>query len=60
MNLVENYLEKGYTVKHITIDGKPFVIFDGLVNCYGNITHQHHVWPLEEWKIIKKQGYYMG
>lgn len=63
MNLIENYIEPGYTIKVLknkTVNGDTFVMFDGFVNCYGNVTHRHLTWALDEWKEIEKKGYFVG
>ena len=61
MNLVENYIEPGYTVRTVRNKaGESFVKFDGFVNCYGNVTHQSRIWTIDQWQQIKKQGYFLG
>lgn len=65
MNLLEQYLEPGYTItvlkgKDSPIQGVTCVKYDGQVNCYGDIQQVHKIFTLEEWNKIKKQGYYMA
>ena len=49
MNLLEQYIQPGYTTKLLKgqdspVKGVVFVQFDGKVDCYGNHA-QHHVSP---------------
>lgn len=65
MNLLENYLQPGYTIKTLPKDKTPvkdvdWVIFDGKVNCYGNIKHVHRLFTYDDWQEIKKHGYFMA
>lgn len=65
MNLLEHYIQPGYNVKPCPKDVCPIkdedcVIFEGYVDCYGNIEKTKELWTVEEWQKIKKQGYYMA
>lgn len=65
MNLIENYLEPDYNVKVLPPEKAPtqdttWVAFDGEVDCYGNVHQVHKLFPLDKWKKVKKQGYYLA
>ena len=67
MNLIENYIQPGYQIRKLSrqevpfeYDGKGFVSFDGLVDCYGNIQKVHKIFAIEQWEDVKKQGYYLA
>ncbi len=65
MNLLEHYLEPGYTARVLTGDESPvkgvtYVEFDGKVNCYGTVRRTKALFELDEWQEIEKKGYYMA
>lgn len=63
MNLLENYIQKGYKITKVDpspVPNVPFIKFEGDVDCYGNVQHEIHYWSEDEWQEIKKKGYYMG
>ena len=67
MNLIENYIQPGFQIRKLSrqevpfeYDGKGFVSFDGLVDCYGNIRKVHKMFSIEQWEKVKKQGYYLA
>lgn len=67
MNLIENYIQSGYQIRKLSrqevpfeYDGKGFVEFKGKVDCYGNVQQVHKIFSIEQWKKVKKQGYYLA
>ncbi len=61
MNLIENYIQPDYQIRKLSrqevpfeYDGKGFVSFDGLVDCYGNIRKVHKIFSIEQWEKVKK------
>lgn len=65
MNLLEQYLEPNYNVQRLPPEKAPtqdieWVVFDGKVDCYGNVHHVHRLFTLKEWQKIEKQGFYLA
>ena len=63
MNLLENYIQDSYKIEPVIsspVKGVDYIKFIGKVDCYGNVQEETHIWSVEEWKQIRKQGYYLG
>ena len=62
MNLVEQYIKEILSEK-IEINpytNKPCCVVKMIIDCYGCISEVEEIFDVEEWKQVKKQGYYLG
>jgi hypothetical protein len=62
MNLVEQYIKEILSEK-IEINpyiNKPCCVVKMITDCYGCISEVEEIFDVEEWKQVKKQGYYLG
>lgn len=62
MNLVEQFIKEILSEK-IEINpytNKPCYVVRLTTNCYGCISEVEEIFNVEEWKQVKKQGYYLG
>lgn len=62
MNLIEHYIQEILSEK-IEINpytNKPCYVVKMITDCCGCISEVNTIFDAEEWKQIKKQGYYLG
>lgn len=62
MNLVEQYIQEilSEKIKVNPYTNKLCYVVRMIINCYGNISEVEKIFDVEEWKQVKKQGYYLG
>lgn len=67
MNLLEHYIEKIISEeewqpsgKYPSLLNKKWVEIKMVVNCYGTKSETTEIMPVDEWKKVKNQGYYMA
>lgn len=69
MNLLENYIQPGWTMRSLTktekedfgnFQNEDWVRVDCKVNCYGRISKGRDTWVRSNWLAAVKQGYYMA
>ena len=60
MNLLEQYIKEIISEEIIQKDNKSYCKVKMICDCYGVKDERTMIFPIDEWKKIKEQGYYMG
>ena len=60
MNLLEHYIKGIISESHIQMYNKDWVEAKMIINCYGIVEERTELFLYEDWKKIKKKGYYMA
>ena len=62
MNLVEQYIDRIISEDFIINpnNSKEYYKVKMIVDCYGSESETTKIFSVDDWKVIKQKGYYMG
>lgn len=62
MNLLEHYIDKIISEDFIINpnNNKEYYKVKMIVDCYGSKSETTQIFSVDDWKVIKQKGYYMG
>lgn len=62
MNLLEHYIDRIISEDFIINpnNNKEYYKVKMIVDCYGSKSETTQIFSIDDWKVIKQKGYYMG